>query len=150
MTQQELAVEMETTTTTVARWESSLSPRGRALSQLADFAAYKGLTEWAALFRRAILQEDFLDSTRQYLLADEGLDLQIGVANVYQFREHPKVARSFSQLLDALVHAHQQVALLVKKDTELVTTEDLIALDGRLRQYRKKKQGTTPKEGKQA
>jgi transcriptional regulator with XRE-family HTH domain len=148
LTQQDLAVAMNTTTTSVARWETSLSPRGRALDQLARFAAQQGLTEWEALFRRAILQETFLEFSRRYFLADEGLDLQIAVANVYQFREHPKVARSFDKMMDALVLAHQQVARLVKEDTETLTVEDLISLNGRLGHYRKQQvaQTTTPKK----
>jgi transcriptional regulator with XRE-family HTH domain len=137
LTQQDLAVAMHTTTTSVARWETSLSPRGRALDQLARFAAHQGLPEWEALFRRAISQERFLECNRQYYLANEGLDLQIAVANVYQFREHPKVADSFARMLDALVLAHQQVARFAKEDTEMLSLEDLIDLNGRLGHYRK-------------
>jgi transcriptional regulator with XRE-family HTH domain len=144
LTQQELAVAMRTTTTSVARWESSLSPRGRALDQLARFAAQQGLRDWEGLFTRAIFQEEFIERNRRFSLAGEGLDLQIAVANVYQFREHPKVARSFARMLDALVLAHEQVSRLAKEDTELVTIEDLVYLNERIRQYRKQQTGQTP------
>jgi transcriptional regulator with XRE-family HTH domain len=144
MTQQDLAVAMNTTTTSVARWESSLSPHGRVLDQLARFAASQGLPEWEALFRRAIAQESFLKRNRDYFLTDEGLELQIAVANIYQFREHPKIARHFADMLDAIVVAHRQVAKLVKENTELLTLEDVMYLNGRLAQYQKQRSNQKP------
>ena len=52
LTQQGLAVEMNTALTTIARWETSRSPRGRTLNHLARLAEKAQRPDLAAIFRQ--------------------------------------------------------------------------------------------------
>lgn len=57
LTQQELAVALNKTVTTVARWETSRPPKGKMLLELHDFALRGGLPEIATVFKDALARE---------------------------------------------------------------------------------------------
>jgi transcriptional regulator with XRE-family HTH domain len=57
LTQQGLAVKLGTALTTIARWETSRSPRGRTLNDLAHLAEESGRPDLAAIFRKELLVE---------------------------------------------------------------------------------------------
>jgi transcriptional regulator with XRE-family HTH domain len=52
-TQEQFARRMNTAVVTIARWETSRPPRGKALRALEDLAASVSMTEYAAIFARA-------------------------------------------------------------------------------------------------
>ena len=52
-TQEEFARRMDTAVVTIARWETSRPPRGKALKALAELARSKSLPEYADVFEQA-------------------------------------------------------------------------------------------------
>src|SRR5262245_53471282 len=69
VTQQQLAARLKITTVTVGRWESTRSPTGSSLTQLAAFAAQVGDTKSAEIFRAAAMPRADVDAFQAYKLA---------------------------------------------------------------------------------
>jgi transcriptional regulator with XRE-family HTH domain len=73
MTQQEFAISLGVAITTVARYETGRSPRGRILSKFAELAAENGRPDLSGIFKRrsvaelgSALGEEFREWLRMY------------------------------------------------------------------------------------
>ena len=110
LTQQALAVEMETALTTIARWETKRSPRGRTLKDLADRAEQAGRKDLVAVFRKQLMRE-------------------LGVALRSQFRyavRHQRQAQSGAEALREVVALLRAAAELHRKPN--LTTDEFAAV----------------------
>ena len=115
ITQLQLALELNVTPGTTARWETTHAPRGRALQQIADFAERRGALVWTQTFRAALAEQSKdlryqrslnpVDDTHSYLEA--------AIRNVYlavwAFGDDRRLVTYWANILEALIPAHRIV-----------------------------------------
>ncbi len=160
ITQLELALALSVTPATTARWETTQPPRGRVLQRLAEFADQRGALVWASVFNAALDQEKEVRYNRALRMADDSLDFEAAIGNVYRAvrvsGDDPRLADYWNRILDALIPAHRLVVqrailnsefvqkmltreVFTSGDADLVTdsVEALRDLNRRLVEYRK-------------
>jgi transcriptional regulator with XRE-family HTH domain len=131
ITQLELALALGVTPTTTARWETTHPPRGRALLRLAEFADQRGELVWASVFNGALDQEEEVRYNRALRMADDSLDFEAAISNVYRAVRasggDPRLADYWSRILEALIPAHRLVIQRAVRDNasvqEMLTRE---------------------------
>jgi hypothetical protein len=107
-----MALTLNVTPTTTARWETTHPPRGRALLQIANLAESRGALVWADVFRKAWAQqknESRYQATTQP--TDEPhLDLADAFRNVaraiWQVGDDQRLMSHWARILEALAPAH--------------------------------------------
>ena len=112
LTQLEFALALDVTPVTTARWETTHPPRGRALDKLAQFAERRGEIVWASIFNGALEQEEEARYARQLRMADDSLDFEAAISNIYRATRaspNPRLRERWVRLLEALVPAHRLV-----------------------------------------
>lgn len=93
LTQQDLAVAMNVTTVTVARWETSRSPSALSLLELAAFASKSGAAEIGEIFRRAWWEEIPIDIV--------GSD-EAALAELRASKDDPSLGALYRKVLETL------------------------------------------------
>jgi transcriptional regulator with XRE-family HTH domain len=133
LTQQGLANAMKVTLPTVGKWESSRSPTGSSLAQLAAFALEAGDEETAQIFQQGIF-----GNTRNAIYLDaEKLDRQM-MAWIFQKAlvqlranaRNPRVKREYVRALRAIVRAYQ---VLAYEAAEILDIETVARIQTKLR-----------------
>jgi transcriptional regulator with XRE-family HTH domain len=115
ITQLQLALELDVTPTTAARWETTHPPRGPALERIARFAEERGALVWARVFRESLAeQRDDVRYQRAVQPFEEPhVDLMQAFGNVsravWMFGDDPRLMAYWVRVLDALVPAHRLV-----------------------------------------
>jgi transcriptional regulator with XRE-family HTH domain len=109
LTQQQLAVALKVSAVTVGRWESTRSPTGTSLTQLAAFAHEAGDEEGARVFHGAAFPEkihieiDFARSEADRMAKAPDAALK----QIRENRRNRAVKREYICVLRALLRAHQ-------------------------------------------
>jgi hypothetical protein len=115
ITQLQLALKLDVTPTTTARWETTHSPRGPALERIARFAEEQGALVYANIFRAALTE---LGSDTSYQHSIRSLnkshaDILEAFRNVsiavWQFSDDARLMTYWVAVVDALVPAHRLV-----------------------------------------
>jgi transcriptional regulator with XRE-family HTH domain len=131
LTQLQLALALGVTPATTARWETTHPPRGRALDRLAQFADQRGAIVWASIFNGALEQEEERRYNRSLRMADDSLDFEAAISNVYRSvrasGDDPRLAEYWARILEALIPAHRLVIQRAIRDNasvqEMLTRE---------------------------
>ena len=108
MTQLELAAALDVTPVTVARWETAYPPRENGLSKLAEFADSRGELIYASIFNGALEQAEEIRYHRETRMADESLDFEAAISNIYRAvnaRPDPRLLARWIEVLNALIHS---------------------------------------------
>jgi transcriptional regulator with XRE-family HTH domain len=127
MTQLELAVALEVTPVTIARWETTYPPRENGLSKLAQFADHRGDLIYASIFNGALRQAEEIRYGRETRMADESLDFEAAISNVYRAvtaHPDPRLLARWIEVLDALMSAHRLVVRRAAQSS-LVTEQEV-------------------------
>jgi transcriptional regulator with XRE-family HTH domain len=126
LTQQAFAVEMGTALTTIARWETVRSPRGRTLNLLAQRAEKTERPDLAATFRRELMAElgfalrsQFRYAVRHQRQAASGAEALQSV--VQELRRLSEVFKQPNVNLDQAIRAGKEIQRLVG-DLEVLMT----------------------------
>jgi transcriptional regulator with XRE-family HTH domain len=117
LTQQAFAVKLDTALTTIARWETVRSPRGRTLNELARLAEDMDRRDLAGVFREELMAE-------------------LGLALRSQFRyavRHQRQAESGAEALNTIVKELQRLCMVF--DQPNVTREDAIGAGKDIQQH---------------
>jgi transcriptional regulator with XRE-family HTH domain len=128
ITQLELALQLGVTPGSVARWETTYPPRERALQRLAEFADRKGELVWASIFHGALDQAEEIRYNRALRMADESLDFEAAISNVYRAvrasgddpRRDRRLLDYWNRILDVLIPAHRLVIQYAIRDNQSV------------------------------
>jgi transcriptional regulator with XRE-family HTH domain len=114
LTQRELAAALGVTTVSVCRWETSRSPSGASLVQLAAFARSSGENDLANTFTQSFSEEFHLKEDHPWL----GVGLQVVRAlfpghtigsvfsELYEYKDHPAIAEQYQKVLEELESLH--------------------------------------------
>jgi transcriptional regulator with XRE-family HTH domain len=132
ITQLQLALELNVTPGTTARWETTQPPRGRALEQIANFAERRGALVWTQTFRAALAEQrkDLRYQRRWNPIDDMHSYLEAAIRNVYMavrtFGDDRRLVTYWANILEALIPAHRIVTHYASRQNagvdELVTT----------------------------
>jgi transcriptional regulator with XRE-family HTH domain len=120
MTQQQLAVHMGLTVTTVSRWETFRPPGGLSLGQLAKVAYEFGRPDLEAIFRKALFTE--MDLTAWMLVPGANEPLSKAVRNIVEALNGiaPKrLVIAYRKMVSAIRAAHDE---LVKNAVDIPPT----------------------------
>ena len=112
LTQLELAIALDVTPITITRWETSYPPRENGLFKLATFAHQRGELIWASIFDAGLEQAEEIRYRRGTRMADDSLDLEAAISNVYRAvtaHPDPRLMARWIQILNALIPAHRLV-----------------------------------------
>jgi len=114
LTQLQLALLLDVTPTTTARWETTHPPRGPALLRIAQFAEGRGALVWAKIFREVLAeQRDDVRYQRSVHLPEEPhsdlLEAFRNVSHAIWWSEDPSLMSYWTSILEALIPAHRLV-----------------------------------------
>jgi transcriptional regulator with XRE-family HTH domain len=106
LTQQQLATAMKLALPTIGKWESTRSPTGSSLAQLASFAHQAGDEESAKIFHQAAIPNSVYDDIDQFetqMLARAG---EAAIRQLRNCKHNPRVAAEYLKVLRALLRAY--------------------------------------------
>jgi len=112
LTQLELAIALDVTPITITRWETSYPPRENGLFKLGTFAHQRGELIWASIFDGALEQAEEIRYRRGTRMADDSLDFEAAISNVYRAvtaHADPRLMAHWVQILNVLIPAHRLV-----------------------------------------
>jgi transcriptional regulator with XRE-family HTH domain len=106
LTQQQLATAMKVTLPTVGRWETTRSPTGSSLAQLAAFARQAGDEESSKIFQAAVIPNFIflaIDQLEPQTLARAG---EVAIRQLRDYKYNARVRAAYLKVLRGLLRAH--------------------------------------------